>query len=261
MDKILLTAFLSALAGFLTAVLSIVKLVNEKESKTSEYRQSWTDSLRKSFSDLIGLLNAQASNLNSIRKTRTALIDGLIDTSGDLAPDLKKRSADYSEDTLKSRTKQSAEMKVEIYKVYALTRLHFKPDDLSFSRVEQHFNLIMNHFAELSDADNERAAVLQQKVHAAADEITNFSRSILKAEWETVKKGEKAYQSTKKWSIAGSIFMGFILISIGTHAAISLWKSNLIASEKSENSRNVSKPISSVSQEQTTQQLIEKPEK
>lgn len=34
MDRILLTAFLTALAGFITAALSIVKLVNEKESKT-----------------------------------------------------------------------------------------------------------------------------------------------------------------------------------------------------------------------------------
>lgn len=61
MDKILLTAFLTALAGFITAALSIVKLVNEKESKTSEYRQLWTDSVRKALSDLIGNINARAT--------------------------------------------------------------------------------------------------------------------------------------------------------------------------------------------------------
>jgi hypothetical protein len=74
MDKIFLTAFLSALAGFITATLSIVKLVNEKESKTTEYRQAWTDSLRKSFAELIGLINAQAGNLESARTQRSTLI-------------------------------------------------------------------------------------------------------------------------------------------------------------------------------------------
>lgn len=125
-------------------------------------------------------------------------------------------------------------MRREIYKVYALTRLHFKPDDLSFSRVEQHFNLIMSHLAELEDANDERAASIKEKVHAAADEITAFSRSILKTEWETVKKGERAYQLTKKWSIAGSILMLFILISIGTHAIISMWKQNIRNAESFE---------------------------
>jgi len=63
MDKILLTAFLSALAGFITAILSIVKLVNEKESKTTDYRQNWTDSVRGELANLIGLLNAQAAQI------------------------------------------------------------------------------------------------------------------------------------------------------------------------------------------------------
>ena len=58
MDKILLTAFLTALAGFVTAALSIVKLVNEKESKTTEFRQAWTDSARKALADLIAKINS-----------------------------------------------------------------------------------------------------------------------------------------------------------------------------------------------------------
>jgi hypothetical protein len=227
MDKILLTAFLSALAGFITATLSIVKLVNEKESKTSEYRQSWTDSVRKSFADLIGLLNAQASNLNAARKNRHALIHTLSNKPVEGQEEMQRRVADHAQHNLKDRQSSASEMRREIYKVYALTRLHFKPDDLSFSRVEQHFNLIMSYLSELDNADDEEAAVLQQKVHSAADEITAFSRNILKTEWETVKKGEAAYQLTKKWSIIGSILMLFILISIGTHAIISMWKEDI----------------------------------
>ena len=227
MDKILLTAFLSSLAGFLTAVLSIVKLVNEKESKTTEYRQAWTDSVRKSFSELIGLLNAQVANLNSARKDRLNLIKFLSTNPEEGHEELHSRAADFSETRLKERQASASEMRRELYKVYAFTRLHFKPDDLSFNRVEQHFNLIMTYLTELEDAEDERAATLQEKVHAAADEITSYSRNILKTEWETVKKGERAYQLTKQWSIAGSIVMLFILVSIGTHAVISMWKESI----------------------------------
>jgi len=62
MDKLLLAAFMSTLAGFITAIISIVKLVNEKESKISVYRQTWNDSARKSFADLASKLTAITAN-------------------------------------------------------------------------------------------------------------------------------------------------------------------------------------------------------
>lgn len=68
MDKVLLTAFLTALAGFITAALSIVKLVNEKESKTTEYRQAWTESVRTAMAELIAKINAKASTMVSAKK-------------------------------------------------------------------------------------------------------------------------------------------------------------------------------------------------
>ncbi|QVE15078.1 MULTISPECIES: hypothetical protein [Pseudomonas] len=67
MDKILLTAFLTALAGFITAALSVVKLVNEKESKTTEFRQSWTESARAALSDLIAKLNFHVTNVVHVK--------------------------------------------------------------------------------------------------------------------------------------------------------------------------------------------------
>jgi hypothetical protein len=75
--------------------------------------------------------------------------------------------------------------------------------------------------------DETKLAAIREKIHATADEITAFSRNILKTEWKTVKKGETAYQLTKKWSIAGSVLMLFILISISAHAAFSIWKESI----------------------------------
>jgi hypothetical protein len=227
MDKILLTAFLSALAGFITAILSIVKLVNEKESKTTDYRQSWNDSVRKAFANLVGLINTQASQIANAKET-TDFLTKLLDPNTVQDEAIRKRGLDFNEASLTEHRNAIRDTRRSIHETYALTRLHFKPDDLSFNRVEQKFDVAMGLIAEMAKAKDEaERATLKEKVHNVASEITQYARDILKAEWENVKRGEPAYQLTKKWSIAGSIIMLFILLSIGTHAAIAIWKENL----------------------------------
>lgn len=233
MDKILLTAFLSALAGFITAILSIVKLVNEKESKTTDYRQSWTDSVRKAFADLVALINAQASQIANTRETQATLMNLLNPAT---IPDeaMRKRGLDFNENRLSEHDNAVRDTRRALHEAYALARLHFKPNDLSFNRIEQKFDVAMALLNELAkaDADADRAA-LKEKVHATAAEITFYARDILKTEWETVKRGEPAYQLTKKWSIGGSLLMLFVLVSIGIHAGLALWKENISAAEQS----------------------------
>lgn len=233
MDKILLTAFLSSLAGFITSVLSIVKLVNEKESKTTDYRQNWTDSARTELASLIGLLNAQASHITSTNKVAQRLYDLHKEDFPKGQEELKENATEHFKHSLKENQALVRETRQQIYQSYARARLHFKPDDISFSRVEQHFNLIIGLLQDLQNSEKpEEMASLREKVHAAANEMTGFCRHILKTEWETVKKGERAYQLTKKWSIAGSIAMLFILLSIGIHAGLSMWRADL-TSERS----------------------------
>ncbi len=233
MDKILLTAFLSALAGFITAILSIVKLVNEKESKTTDYRQSWTDSVRKAFADLVALINAQASQIANTKKTQATLAD-LWDPATIRDETLRKRGLDFNENMLNEHNNAVRDTQRALHEAYALARLHFKPNDLSFNRIEQKFDAAMALLNELAktDSDADRAA-LKEKVHATASEITSYARDILKTEWETVKRGEPAYQMTKKWSIGGSLLMLFVLVSIGIHAGMALWKENISGAKQS----------------------------
>lgn len=96
----------------------------------------------------------------------------------------------------------------------------------AINRIEQKFDSAMAMLSELAKADNSAdRAKIKEKIHGTVDEITGYSRDILKTEWETVKKGEPSYQTTKRWSIGGSIAMLFLLISIGIHAGISIWRS------------------------------------
>jgi len=234
MDKILLTAFLSVLAGFLTGILSIVKLVNEKESKTTDYRQAWTDSVRRALADLIARLNSQAVQIASAEKLRSVLND-LINEKNVKDQETHKRIIDFNQNSLEKMQAAIREMRKQIYEAYAATRLHFKPNDLSFNRIENKFDLAITTFDELYETnDAAKRTALKAKVHAITGEITDYARDILKTEWETVKRGEPAYQSTKRWSIIGSIILLFILLSIGVHAGISVWKHSILEDHTTE---------------------------
>jgi hypothetical protein len=227
MDKILLTAFLTALAGFITAALSIVKLVNEKESKTTEFRQAWTDSLRSALAELIAKITSQASILVTARNMQAQLDRRFKDNpeTNEFQQKLEDDLAQFHRETFRNSLNSANVLTQEIHHAYAKVRLHFKPDDLSFSRVETKYEFCIAKLGELKvEQDSKKWLVLKEQVFAAVNEITSYSRSILKTEWETVKLGEPAYKSTKKWSTWICVVMFFVLITIGAHSVISYLK-------------------------------------
>lgn len=249
-DKVLLTVFVTVLIGFLTAAMSIVRLVNDKESKTTDYRQTWTDSLRKCFASLISTINtlasittARMSSADNIRE----LIDHEFDNQDAKIQALTEKARAYFDKKVLDEDEHIREVRKDMHESYALTRLHFKPNDLSFARVEQKFDVILELFEKLRELPDKKAEgerkVLREKIRAASDEITAFSRDILKTEWEAVKKGERAYQRTKFWSLAGGAVALFGLSIFGLAA---LW-SNL----KSE-SHNVSYPTTFIPSQNAT---------
>ncbi|QXG24006.1 hypothetical protein KTT56_19765 [Pseudomonas viridiflava] len=228
MEKIILTALFSALAGFITAVISIVKLVNEKERRTTDYRQAWTDSVRKALADLIGNIDAQASRMVASEGVKDELnrkyaYDLDDETSG------SKRVLDHLDKILVEHRKVLYETKRAIYENYALARLHFKPNDTGFERVEKKFETLELLLTKLSrtPAHDDRE-IIRADIHAGANEIAAFARDLLKEEWEAVKRGEPFYQLTKKWSIRTSLAMLVILLSIGVYAGITIWKASVM---------------------------------
>lgn len=232
-DKVLLTVFVTVLVGFLTAAMSIVRLVNDKESKTTDYRQAWTDSLRKCFAALISNINTLAS----LTATRMASADGISELIG-IELDSKESAANkaivektraYLDKRILEEDKHIRDVRQSMHESYALTRLHFKPNDLSFSRVEQKFDVIVELFEKLyslskKEQEGERK-VLRERIRSESNELTAFSRDILKTEWEAVKRGESAYQRTKFWSIVGGAVALFGLAIFGLATAWSFLRS------------------------------------
>lgn len=246
MDKILITLFVTVLVGFLTATINIVRLVNDKEGKTTDYRQSWTNSLRQCLSSLISSVNTLAS-LTAARMYSGNELGQIIkeqhESGNDKDNDALEKVRSYYDKKILDEDVKIREIRKEMHSSYALTRLHFKPNDLSFSRIEQKFDFIQELFLKMSslknkDDDAERR-ILREKIFAASSEITAFSRDILKIEWESVKKGEAAYQRTKFWSVFGGGVALFVLFIFGVATAWTLLKQGDGKSEKPSNPENV----------------------
>lgn len=139
-----------------------------------------------------------------------------------LVTETKKDAIKIAQDKWSEGIAAVRELNQQIYQGYAHVRLHFKPDEPTFVRFENKFDTCMALLAELNTLkDKEKRLQLKEKIHAAADEMTSISRGILKSEWETVKLGEPAYKSTKKWSIWICVVMLFVLLTIGVHSVIS----------------------------------------
>lgn len=214
MDKLLLAAFLSSLAGFITAIVSVVKLVNEKENKTSEFRQAWTNSARAVIAELAAKLTSFTADLEYQNRlveieTKLAAKTGEANT---------KRLESIRETLLHTRRDISLN-RHDQHQAFALCKLHFKPNDPEFIPIEHKFELIrnLNHDLFHSKESAERNEI-KAKNYAYAQEIVETGRVILKKEWERVKEGEKAFKETKKYSLIGGVLMLFILLSIGLHA-------------------------------------------
>jgi hypothetical protein len=221
MEKILLGAYLSILAAFITAAASIVKLVNEKESKTTDYRQSWTDSVRKSLSQLIASITLQANYLLA----RAELVQKLASAHAKKAkPEhekIKDSITDYLQEELGATNKSIRENRQCIQQNYALTALHFKPHDEIFIKIESKFELANQFLHEMTnmkgEEHNSERKVLKEKISSIVNEITETSRHILKTEWEHVKKGEPAYKTTKNWSLYIGIATFSVLLLSGIY--------------------------------------------
>lgn len=124
--------------GLVTAALSIVKLVNDKESKTTDYRQDWCNSVRKSVAELISNINATASLIVNHGRDGENL-EALLKANHSTAGAWSEKDAAIR-DHLTSRIAESIgqirTLRRELFQAYAFTRLHFKPEDPSFLPIE-----------------------------------------------------------------------------------------------------------------------------
>ena len=229
-DRVLLPVLVSVLVGFVTAALSIVRLVNDKESKTSDHRQQWCDSLRVCLANVVSCISSAASEV--VNRTESGdHLNGLLadykDHEGSW-PETDLTVRDHLKEVIAAKDATVRALRKDLYHAYSLTKLHFKSDDPVFLPIESNFNLAMQMLRELAAMDgnqkSDERVELRNKIHAIADNITTAGQQVLKTEWEIVKRGEKVYVLTKRWSIGVGALALLFLIVFGVATALSMSK-------------------------------------
>lgn len=238
-DRVLLPVFVTVLVGFVTAALSIVRLVNDKEGKTSDHRQHWCDSLRVCLADLVSSINSAASEIVNRAESgdRLSALLAKYKNHSDKWLEADATLRDHLNEVAIDKDSKVRELRKQLYHAYSLTSLHFKPGDSAFAPIEANFTLTMQLMRELalmngSDKSKERIE-RRNEIHKAANAITVAGQEVLKTEWEIVKRGEGAYVLTKKWSVVGGAVAFAILIFFALLAALSVSKS--LAPESNKN--------------------------
>ncbi|MCG5077438.1 hypothetical protein [Paraburkholderia tagetis] len=275
MDKLVLSLLLSLLAGFLTAVGTFVKLVNDKESKVTEFRQEWTDSARHALANVVSQLRYFCS-LATEQATLDSDFDRLV---GKFPKPDQSVSVEVSlvQSILESQIKERESLRLAfrenreaIHSAYALAKLHFKPGDSEFLHVQNQIDQALSIVDGWKPRNDESSDALRAKMDLLVEGLTSQSRSILKGEWEKIKGGEPSYKQTRIWAkrggLAGAGALAVLLCWFGVEALLN-WKeasdrhafTNTPASTsgKSDARRGSgeSSPISQVSQESSCNDL------
>jgi hypothetical protein len=219
MDKLLLSTVFALLAGFLTAALSFIKLVNDKESRITDYRQEWTNSIRQSLSDLVSNIRC----IMDLFEDRAQRLNTCNDLDGEEGSD---QALEYNKNILEKVNHEIMTVRSNIYAAYNLSRLHFKPSDPHFIEIENKVDAISILIRSVDNFlyEKEKISPVKFQVETLCSELISSSRGIIKREWETIKIGEPIYQKSKNIAKWGGVIFIFVLLVVGVHALISVYK-------------------------------------
>ena len=176
MENSLLAPLATLTAALIGGTTALVSTVLSKESKLSDFRQSWIDSLRLEISELI-------SNLLLVRKFE-----------------------DVSEDATSDDRKDARRALLDADRALVLIRLRLNEKEMPSSELLSTLEEIEN-FSNQSDHPIERMTELEKK-------LINQSKLVLTSEWHRVRDGEKFYRFIRNGSVLAIIISIIALISM-----------------------------------------------
>ena len=217
----------TVVAALITAIASLVSLVNSKEQKTTEFRQAWINSLR-----------TEVANFQS----QARYIAGAIHNAKRFDPNCFTRDSKAYE--------TYAENRADMSNAYYLISLHFKPDDEDFKKLK----ILME---SALDQLRKPGSLSFESINKTLEDTTREVRTVLKEEWERVKGGEKLYKLTKYLALGLAIAFSAIIV-VG---AITLGNSKLSFHKTNDISTLQPCATSVLVKCQTTSDPVNKPEK
>ncbi len=219
-------ALVSLLVAAITAALSYLKFITDKENTTTAFRQSWIIAVR---SELAALVSA-GRQLIALKQEEHRCV-GDEKKHSDLArkPGISKEEKLAAEKNRDFFEKSLLEVQTRFYsanhdfnhRLY-LCRLHFKKDDLEaneiidgiYTRIKE-----ASRFEPSNDVNDEEYMQVVQAFFVNLDAdlavISDKCRVLLKNEWERVKNGEEVYATTRR-------YLGFVALAIGGLCALAI---------------------------------------
>lgn len=231
MDVNIVAPAVALLVGSVTAALSYVKFITDKENTTTSFRQAWINALRNE----IGLLIACSRQEISLRLEEDRLVVGEQESkekAGSASGTEDKQGflndAKFYEDSLKAIQASRVLAKHEYRTKFNLVKLYFKLGDQREGNLITSF-LDAKKFADsfrfntkVSDEEAQKEVDgFYEQLDKLFEKSSDLARAILKDEWERVKSGEEIYKKTRKfvgWFIIGFIvafitFIAFVIAS------------------------------------------------
>lgn len=173
-------ALSAVIAALIAGAFAFFNLVVAKESKVSEFRQAWIDSLRNEISTYISRLHA-VSNLGRYIHEKPV-------------------EDKYNPELLRERSR----MYEEALSAYNSIRLRINPNET----VQEAHRLNSAFLNALSTAqrffENGHTEALDENL----EQVSSTAAPLLKFEWDRVRKGEPAYRRAKAMSLGIALVAG-----------------------------------------------------
>lgn len=197
-------------AALLTGVFSIMNMVSAKENKVSEFRLAWIDGLREEIAEYA----SAAQELSRAYK-----------------PERFKALPDHT-------AKESHELQIEFFKE---TREPYARAVENLTKIQLRLN--PQHISENPESPEAKLMEAVQRARKVGNqefsdvlkncnEIRNAAAPLLKATWNSVKRGEPAYRRFR-WFATVLVAIGFLVIlTFSAYAGYTTYKAHELKQRK-----------------------------
>lgn len=195
-------------AALIAGAIAYAGFISTKESKVSEFRQSWINSLRDEISKYISCIDSLIEHITK-------------DNAGMMYAPTK-----FMEKKLNHSELYTEMLQARISILLRINNKEKKPAD--FDRNEKFLTLIENIYAKFESSKF-------SDVYEDITLLTSSSRDLLKHEWNRARDGESKFQEAKavfEWTMgAAGAFLMALFMSIGYEALTTALASSSASAE------------------------------
>lgn len=177
----IIIVFGTLVTTMISGVFVMLKLIVDKEQKTSEFRQAWIDSLRNEIAEYISINNVMFSQL-----IYAAQIDKIENPHEDFLHEFIENHHDNL-----------------IKKEIAMNAIHFRVNRKKDKNLLQSVYEIERYWMGEKEFNI-------MKINEDLEKLRKQTQKILKKEWERVKKGEKPYYYMKRITFIAILILAIV---------------------------------------------------